>query len=190
MLNCSSNAALTDRLGTQRRIAPLTIGYAVIAALTATVLSSAMADSAVTLYAFSRATMPGIPGGPGGAPASSTFRPQYYLYIEVKPGSRVAAQWVFVHGQYYDCTLKKVSTPVLVESDPGVPTDKKVTLVPKTASDVYSVVLGDVKAQAPSNDQEKELAAGHEAVISLLVDKVNAYVSIQSIKALRPAAAM
>lgn len=162
-----------------------------IAALAAaTVMSSAMADSTVTLYAFSRATMPGIPGGPGGAARSSTFPPQYYLYIEVKPGSRVAAQWAFVHGQYYNCTLKKVSTPVLVESDPGVPTDKKETLVPKTANDVYGVVLGDVKAQAPSNDQEKELTANHEAVISLLVDKANAYVSAQSIKALRPAAAM
>jgi hypothetical protein len=191
MLNCSSNATSTERLGTRRRIAPLTIGYAVIAALAAaTVMSSAMAESTVTLYAFSRATVPGIPGGPGGGPGSGTFPPKYYLYIEVKPGSRVAVQWAFVRGQYYDCALKKVSTPVLVESDPGVPTDKKETLVPKTASDVYGVVLGDVKARAPSNDQEKELTANHEAVISLLVDKANAYVSTQSIKALRPAAAM
>ena len=188
---CSSNATSTDRRDTRRRIAPLTVGYAVMAALAAaTAMSSAMADSTVTLYAFSRATVPGIPGGPGGAAASSPFPPKYYLYVEVKPGSRIAAQWAFVRGQYYDCTLKKVSTPVLVESDPGVPTEKKETLVPKTGNDVYGIILGDVKAQTPSDDQAKELAANHEAVISLLVDKASAYVSIQSIKALRPAAAM
>jgi hypothetical protein len=145
-----------------------------------------MAQSPVTMYGYSRATLPGIPGVQG----KDVFPLKYYLYVEVKPGSRVSAEWAWIGGKYYDCTLKKVSTPVLVESDPGVPTEKKETLVPKTSNDVYGVVLGNVKAQTASNSQERELIANHEAVIGLVVDKLSAYAATQSIKALRPASAM
>ena len=79
---------------------------------------------------------------------------------------------------------------MLVESDPGVPTEEKETLVSKTSKDVYSVVLGKVKVRTASNGQERELMANNEAVIALVINRSGAYAAIQSIKALRPAAAM
>jgi hypothetical protein len=149
-------------------------------------MSSAMAQSPVTAYGYSRATLPGIPGDQKGMQGKDMFPPKYYLYVEVKPGSRVSAEWAWVRGSYYDCKLTRVSTPVLVESDPGVPTEKKETLVSKTSNDVYRCVLGDVKEQTAP----RELIANNEAVIALLINKSRAYATVQSIKALRPAAAM
>ena len=145
-----------------------------------------MAQSPVATYGYSRATLPGIPG----EQAKSVFPDGYYLYVEVKRGSRVSAEWAWVRGKYYDCTLRKISTPVLVESDPGVPTEKKMTLVSKTSNDVYSVVLGNVRERTASSAQESELIARNQAVIALVVDKSGAFAAIQSIKALRPGAAM
>jgi hypothetical protein len=162
----------------------------VLAAVAAIVMSSAIAQSPVTAYGYSRATIPGIPGDPKGMQRNDIFPPKYFLYVEVKAGSRVSAEWAWVRGSYYDCKLTKVSTPVLVESDPGVPTDKKETLVSKTSNDVYGVVLGNVKARTPTDGQEKEFIAGSEAVIAITINESRAYAAIQSIKALRPAAAM
>ena len=153
-------------------------------------MSSAMAQSPVTAYGYSRATLPGIPGDQKDTQEKDMFPPRYYLYVEVKPGSRISAEWAWVRGSYYDCKLTRVSTPVLVESDPGVPTEKKETLVSKSSNDVYSVVLGDVKVRPAPNGQERELIANNEAVIALVINKSGAYAAIQSIKALRPAAAM
>ena len=107
-----------------------------------------------------------------------------------RSGSRISAEWAWVRGSYYDCKLRRVSTPVLVESDPGVPTEEKETLVSKTSNDVYRVVLGKVKVRTASNGQERELMANNEAVIALVINRSGAYAAIQSIKALRPAAAM
>src|SRR5262245_48540349 len=95
----------------------------VLGVVAITIVSSAVAQSPVPMYGYSRTTLPGIPG----EPAKSVFPPRYYLYVEVKPGSPVYAEWAWVRGNYYDCTLKKVGTPVLVDSDPGVPTGKKDT---------------------------------------------------------------
>ena len=152
-------------------------------------MGSAMAQSPVAAYGYSRATLPGIPADRQATLGNAMFPPKYYLYVEVKPGSQVAGEWAWVQGSYYDCTLTRVITPVLVESDPGVPTEKKETLVAKTSNDVYSVVLDNVKAMA-SNGREKELIANNEAVIALVINNGSAYAAIQSIKALRPAAAM
>jgi hypothetical protein len=160
----------TKMVSTRRLSAGFDMRSALFGVVVAAAMSSAMAQSPVTMYGYSRATLPGIPGVQG----KDVFPLKYYLYVEVKPGSRVSAEWAWIGGKYYDCTLKKVSTPVLVESDPGVPTEKKETLVPKTSNDVYGVVLGNVKAQTASNSQERELIANHEAVIGLVVDKLSA----------------
>lgn len=176
----------TKMASTRRWSAGFDIRSALFGVVVAAAMSSAMAQSSVTMYGYSRATVPGIPGVQG----KDVFPLKYYLYVEVKPGSRVSAEWAWVGGKYYDCTLKKVSTPVLVESDPGVPTEKKETLVPKTSNDVYGVILGNVKTRTVSNSREKEITANHEAVIGLSVDNSSAYAATQSIKALRPAAAM
>jgi hypothetical protein len=73
---------------------------------------------------------------------------------------------------------------------PGIPTRRTETLVPKTENDVYRVNLGNTMVRSASNDREKELVAGNQAVVALAVNKSMAYAAISSIKALRPAAAM
>jgi hypothetical protein len=176
--------------GRRRWSAGFDVRPALFGAVVAAAMSSAMAQSPVTMYGYSRATLPGIPGDQKGLQGKDIFPLKYYLYVEVKPGSRVSPEWAWIRGNYYDCSLKKVSTPVLVESDPGVPTDKKETLVPKTSKDVYSVILGDVKTRTPSNGQERELISNHEAAVGLLIDDSSAYAAIKLIKQLRPAAAM
>jgi hypothetical protein len=162
----------------------------VFGAVFAAAMSFAMAQSPIATYGYSRATLPGIPGDQKGTQGKDFFPLKYYLYLEVKAGSRISAEWAWVRGSYYDCKLRRVSTPVLVESDPGVPTEEKETLVSKTSNDVYSVVLGKVKVRTASNGQERELMANNEAVIALVINRSGAYAAIQSIKALRPAAAM
>jgi hypothetical protein len=165
------------------------------AAVLAAVVGFAMAQTQIAVYAYSRATLPGIPGEHTTEGQKSTQEPivfptKYYLYVEVPPRSHVSAKWVWLQGNYYAGTLKKVSTPVQVESDSAVPTNKKETLVAKTSNDVYSIVLGDKKVQQPSNDAERELVANNSVVVSLIVDKSTSYAMSRSIKVLRPAAAM
>lgn len=172
--------------GKGRRSARFAVWFTVFGAVASAVGSSAMAQSPIAAYGYSRATIPGIPG----EHAKSVFPVGYHLYVEVKRGSRASAEWAWVRGKYYDCTLRKVSTPVLVESDPVVPTDKKEMLVSKTSNDVYSVVLGNVRERSASSARESELIANNQAVIALVVDKSSTYAAIQSIKALRPGAAM
>jgi hypothetical protein len=190
MMDQAFDRTATKTIAIRRRPIGFAARSAVLGVLAAILMTAAMAQSAVTTYGYSRATLPGIPGGQQGAQATSPFPPEYYLYLQVKSGSTVSARWAWVRGTYYECTLKKVNTPVLVESDPGVPTDKRETLVPKTSNDVYSVVLGEVTTQVSANNQEKELTAGNEAVIAIVVNKSPAYATIPTIKALRPAAAM
>ena len=190
MLSCTSYDTSTNMTGTWRWSARLHIRSAVFGAVAAAVMSSAMAQAPATAYGYSRATLPGIPGDQKGTQGKDMFPPKYYLYVEVKPGSRVSAEWAWVRGSYYDCKLTRVSTPVQVESDPGVPTEKKETLVSKTSNDVYRCVLGDAKVRTASNGEESELIANNEVVIALVINKSRAYAAIQSIKALRPAAAM
>ncbi len=196
MARCTSHEASTSTTGRLRRSVGCFIrSTALGAAAAAVAMGFAMAQSVIATYGYSRATLPGIPGQletedqKRGTQGSAVFPLKYYLYVEVKRGSPVSADGAWVRGRYYNCRLTKVSTPVLVESDPGVPTEKKETLVPKTSNDVYSVVLGEAKSRTASNGQERELIASNEALIALVVNKSEAYAAIRSIKTLRPAAA-
>jgi hypothetical protein len=166
------------------RLGALYLRFTVLGAIVAAVASYAMAQSLVATHAYTRATLPGIPG----EHAKSVLPPTYYIYVEVKRGSQVSAEWAWVRGKYFDCVLRKVITPVTVESDPVVRTEMKETLVPKTANDVYRVVLGDAKERM-SSDRESGLIANNEAVIGLVVNSSRAYAAVKSIKPLRPAAA-
>jgi hypothetical protein len=164
------------------------------AAVLAAVVGFAMAQTQIAVYAYSRATLPGIPGEHTTEGQSTqepmVFPTKYYLYVEVPTGSHVSAKWVWLQGNYYAGTLRKVSTPVQVESDTAVPTNKKETLVARTSNDVYSILLGDKKVRQSSNDTERQLVANNNVVVSLIVDKSTSYAMSRSIKALRPAAAM
>ena len=179
--------AMSARGGAPRR-------SAIVAVAAILALSGSMAQSPITTYGYSRATLPGIPGMPAKGQKDGSdgevFPPQYYIYFLVKPGSQVAAKWAWVLGRTYDCELRRVTAPVIVDSDVTVKTGKTETLVPKTSDDVYQVVLGDVKPRTEVSQGERELTAANEAVIALALDGAPAYAAIRSIKALPPAAAM
>jgi hypothetical protein len=89
---------------TRRWSAGFDMRSALFGVVVAAAMSSAMAQPPVTLYGYSRPTVPGIPGVQG----KDVFPLKYYLYVELKPGSRVSAEWAWIGGKYYDCTLKKV----------------------------------------------------------------------------------
>lgn len=129
-------------------------------------------------------------GGQKLGPGAEVFAPQYYIYLAVKPGSQLVAKWAWVLGKTYDCALKRVGAPVIVDSDVAVKTGKKETLVPKTPDNVYQVALGALKPQTEFSKGEQELTTGNEAVIALALNGAPAYAAIRSIKALPPAAAM
>jgi hypothetical protein len=191
----ASRKCSPDPIGVWRRFARCGIRSVVLGALAATVIGSASAQSSITLYGYSRETLPGIPSGPaakgpGGAAGQSVFPIQYFLFVQVKRGSQVAADWVWVRGSYYACTLTKVTSPVTVAVDPNVPTNQQEILVPKSKDDVYRIDLGNMTTRAPSSEEGKRLVSNNQAVIALSVNKLKAYAALQSIRALRPAAAM
>ena len=178
------------RKHSRRRVASWPSPLAGVAAVV--ILSAAMAQTPITTFGYSRATIPGIPGMPGQklGPGADVFPPQYLIYVEAKPGSQLAAKWAWVQGKTYDCALRRVSAPVVVDSDAAVKTGKKETLVPKTSDDVYQVVLGALRDQTQLGEGERKLTAANEAVVALVLNGAPAYAAISSIKSLPPAAAM
>jgi hypothetical protein len=191
MLGFPSGGMATANIGGWRRLFRTGVWAVLPRAVTAVFIGVAMAQSPIATYGYSRDTLPGIPGGPGvTGQAGGVFPTRYYLFVVVDPGSQVATKWVWIRGRYYDCKLRKVATPVTVDSDPGVPTARKETLVPKTKSDVYAVDPDEATDRSASTDQERALLASNEVVIALVVNKINTYAVVPSIKALRPAAAM
>jgi hypothetical protein len=155
---------------------------------------SPMAQAPIAAYGYVRATLPGIPGMAAGdqnlRPGQEAFAPKYRIFVAVKSGSRVAAKWAWVRDKAYDCALSKVRTPVIVDRDVAVKTDKKETLVPKTSDDVYEIVLRAPRPQTELSAQEQMLASGNEAVVALVLDNAPAYATVRSLVALPPAAAM
>ncbi len=159
-------------------------------------ISPAMAQSPVVkTYAYSRDTLPGIREeivneSDAGAQRKTPFPRIYFLYVEVAKGSNISVNGVWLQGKYYTATLKKVSTPVVIESDPVVVTKQKDTLVKKTANDVYTVLLEGENSRDSYNPTEKELIINNEGVIFLTINKLTCYGAIKTVKALKPAAAM
>jgi len=186
-LRCAIVGTLPGRRGPPWRSALLGLAAVVF-------VGSSMAQTPITTYGYFRATLPGIPGMPTRDQkpglGREVFAPEYHIYVAVRPGSKVVAKWASVRGKTYDCALSKVSTPVIVNSDVAVKTDKMETLVPKTSEDVYKVVFGALKPQTEFSKEEQKLAASNEAVIALVLDNAPVYATVRSIIALPPAAAM
>src|SRR5262249_10819417 len=159
-------------------------------------INCAMAQSpVVTTHAYSRATLPGIreeiPNESKAAAQRKTPLPlTYFLYVEVAKGNNISVNGVWLQGKYYTDTIKKVSTPVVISSDPVVVTEQKDTLVKKTANDVYAVLLGDENTRDSYNPAEQELITNNEGVIFLTINKRPYYATIKNIKVLKPAAGM
>ena len=176
------NAA--GRCGPPWRSALLGLAAAVFA-------GSSMAQTPITAYGYFRATLPGIPGSAGDQKPGlgrEVFAPEYHIFVAVKPGSQVVAEWA-----------RAEEKPTTAPSARSVPGDRQQrrsgedgqegTLVPKTSEDVYKVVFG---ALSHSGVQQggANLAASNEAVVALVLDNAPAYATVRSIIALRPAAAM
>lgn len=161
------------------------------ATLTATCMMIAAASPpAVTAFGYARQLLPGIPAEQGSEARTPALPTEYYLYVEVPPGSHVSANWASVRGQYYAVSLEKVDTPVLLEVDAAVPTGQKNTLVPKTGNDVYRVVLGGPLRKAPEDERAHALTTKNDAVTSVTIDQSVTYALTRSLKALRPKAGM
>jgi hypothetical protein len=149
----------------------------------------------VKTYAYSRATLPGIREeivneSDARVQRKTPLPLTYFLYVEVSKGGNVSVNGVWLQGKYYSATLKKVSTPVAIRSDPVVPTEQRDILVKKTTNDVYAVLLGDEIPRNSYNTTEKELMTSNEGVIFLTINKLSYYTTIKSIKALKPIAGM
>jgi hypothetical protein len=158
-------------------------------------MNCAMAPSVVKTYAYSRATLPGIREeivneSDAVAPRKTPLPLTYFLYVEVPKGSNVSVNGVWLHGKYYTATLEKVSTPVVIRTDPVVVTEQRDTLVKKTANDVYAVLLVDEVTRDPSDTAERQLITNNEAIVFLTINKVPCYSNVKTIKTLKPAAGM
>jgi hypothetical protein len=158
-----------------------------------TMMTACAQPASVASYGYVRETLPGIPatdaGGAPGAKPGARLPPDYYIYIEVAKGRSVAANWIWLRGEYHRCSLQRTSAPVRVDVDEAVPTGEKETLVPATVNDVYRVAVGDLMGSAPPSGQGASPAAGSEAVVSLTIDKATSEVAI-GLKRLKPRAGM
>jgi hypothetical protein len=154
--------------------------------------TSLMAQSPVReTLAYSRKTIPGIPGNDSGAlPSQDPFPTSYFIYVVVKRGTVISVSGVCLQGKRYDATLHSVDAPVLSEHDVSVPTGKKDTLVQQTSDDVYRVEIGDRKGPCDKNRSEGKLARRYEVVVCLKSGGSSWYGLVTRIVPLLPAAAM
>lgn len=142
-------------------------------------------------FAYSRQTTSGIPEGD--SVRGVTQKPlltSYFIYIVVKKDAPLSIRTTWVQGKYYDATLRKVNSPVLVDRDVAVPTGKKDTLVGKTSGSVYQVELKEEKSWTPKDDAEKKLMQSNEVVVFLEAGQSIWYGSVRKIKTLHPAFGM
>ena len=134
-------------------------------------------------FAYSRETLSGIPGD--ATSAARSLETTYLIYVVVPKGKAPRDATVWLKGKHHAATLKRVSTPVEVEQDPALPSGKKDTLVPATASAVYQVIPGE--EQAPGDDAGRQATNGNDVVVCLRSDGSERRVVIKDIKPLRPA---
>ena len=158
-----------------------------------TIMTACAQPASVASYGYVRETLSGIPatdaGGAPGATPGARLPPDYYIYIEVAKGRSVAANWIWLRGQYHRCSLQKTSVPVQIDVDETVPTGAKETIVPATVNDVYRVAVGDLMGNTPPSVQGAPPPVGSEAVVSLTIDKATSEVAI-GLKRLKPRAGM
>jgi len=138
--------------------------------------------------AYSRQTTPGIPeGGSVAASPGRTVHTSYFIYLVLRKGTVPSVAGVWLKGKYYAATLQKVSSPVLVEHDPAVPTGKKDTLVPATSSAVYQLHPAEEKPWRPKDEVERRLTEDNEVVGFLQANGSTWYSPVKTITPLRPA---
>jgi hypothetical protein len=146
--------------------------------------------NAVTMYAYSRTTLPGAPQAPDSTGKLPPLPVEYYVYVSVKKGTPLTIRGIWVKGRYLNATLRKVSSPVTIVKDPAINTTELQTLVPATNNDVYEVVTGQSVYPQPINAREKALTQTHELVAVLSWRHRPIWGIVETITALRPAAMM
>jgi hypothetical protein len=140
------------------------------------VQTSLMAQSPVKqTVAYSRATISGIPGN------QTPFPPAYFIYVVINKGTPISATSICLRGTRYPATLRRVSSPIVVDHDVSVPTGKKDTLVKRTPDDVYQVDVGAAEGSCTQR---------HEVVVCLASAGSRWYGKATKIQPLKPAAAM
>lgn len=158
-------------------------------------LNSFAQANCIMAYVYSQATIPGVreevlaESHPGEKPAGP-FSDQYYIYVEMPPACKVSLTGVWVKGTYYQATLKKVKTPVLLE-DRSVPLedkDKKV-LVKKTRNIVYRLILRDAEMPAALR-AEKAFMDVNQAILFFRSSGKAFNVAVKTITVLEPSRAM
>jgi len=142
-------------------------------------------------FAYSRETLPGIPGRTGGpGTAENPFPPTYFIYIVIKKGTPISQASVSLRGKPYAATVRKRESPVVAEHDTSVPTEKKDTLVEKTSDDVYQIEIGQPKAADCHDPEQTELGHRNEVVVSVKSGHAKWHSAAEKIVPLKPAAAM
>ena len=138
--------------------------------------------------AYSRDTTAGIPSRDR---SSATTQPpiatSYFIYLVGGQGTPPSVKSVWLKGKYYAVTVRKVSSPVLVEREPAVPSREKLVLVPATSSPVYELQIGDEKPCHADNDEESRLTRDNELVVVLRVGRSTRYCPVKTITPLPPA---
>ncbi len=115
--------------------------------ITLLVISTVKSQSPIVkLYAFSRITSSGIPDfNTGNKTTDPDFlQIHYFIYAEIKKGSKILMDKAFIDGKYYNVTIKKIKTPVIKDRSEGViNSNKKYILVKKSNNDVYEIKRDD-----------------------------------------------
>ncbi len=164
--------------------------YLCLFALLALTMNLAAQSPVKATFAYSRATVSGIPpAGRGAASAPSPFPATYFIYVVVKKGTEVSANTACVEGKLYAATLKKVAAPVIVEHDVAVPTGQKDTLVQPTPDDVYQVELQQRASRPCDLHAQDKLALSHGVVVRLQAGGSAWCAAARKIVPLPPAAA-
>jgi hypothetical protein len=156
------------------------------------VLALALGTSASPVketLAYSREMTSGIPGDSVGGLPGRNIHTSYFIYVVLVRDAAPTAASVWVKGKYYGATLQKVSSPIVVDRDPAVPTGKKDTLVPATSSAVYQVDPNEEEAFMPKNGLETRFTSSNEVVVFLHANKAVWYGTVKTITPLASTAA-
>lgn len=140
--------------------------------------------------AYSRETIPGIPGKSGATSSQNPISTSFFIYVVIKKGATVSLAGVCVNGKSYLATWKRVESPVLIEHDASVPTGQKDTLVKKTSDDVYQLELGQQKSAECNAQGEENLAQRNDVVVFLKSGQSSWHGLADKLVPLHPAAAM
>lgn len=151
-------------------------------------MSACGQSTEIKIHAYSRVTLPGIP--PDGDQQNNIFPKTYFIYAEVKKGTKVSVEGYSIDGKYYSAKgFEKVSSPIFI-TDPAVITDKMDTLVKKTPNDVYQLIPGKEISRVPADEAEKKSVTENQFVLIIKVNGKLQFVSSSKIKELSPAAMM